>query len=71
MDCKVYNNSDYFSKPKTEEKMLLVCSNIDQVFYISLLMEEEPKRAFLIKNIILQILYQETPRIQNHYQFKN
>ena len=51
---KVYNNSDYFSKPKTEEKMLLVCSNIDQVFYISLLMEEEPKRAFLIKNIRLE-----------------
>ena len=34
--------------------MLLVCSNIDQVFYISLLMEEEPKRAFLIKNIRLE-----------------
>ena len=51
---KVYNKSDYFSKPKTEEKMLLVCSNIDQVFYISLLMEEEPKRAFLIKNIRLE-----------------
>jgi len=50
---KVYNNSDYFSKPKKEEKMLLVCSNIDQVFYFSLLMEEEPKRAFLIKNIKL------------------
>ena len=51
---KVYNNSDYFNNPKTEEKMLLVCSNIDQVFYISLLMEEEPKRAFLIKNIRLE-----------------
>ena len=50
---KIYNNSDYFSKPKTEEKILLVCSTIDQVFYFSLLMEEEPKRAFLIKNIKL------------------
>ena len=48
---KIYNNSDYFSKPKTEEKILLVCSTIDQVFYFSLLMEEEPKRAFLAKNI--------------------
>ena len=50
---KIYNNSDYFSKPKTEEKILLVCSTVDQVFYFSLLMEEEPKRAFLIKNIKL------------------
>ena len=50
---KIYNNSDYFSKPKTEEKILLVCSTIDQVFYFSLFMEEEPKRAFLIKNIKL------------------
>ncbi len=50
---KIYNNSDYFSKPKTEEKILLVCSTIDQLFYFSLLMEEEPKRAFLIKNIKL------------------
>ena len=50
---KIYNNSDYFSKPKKEEKILLVCSTIDQVFYFSLLMEEEPKRAFLIKNIKL------------------
>ena len=51
---KIYNNSDYFSKPKTEEKILLVCSTIDQVFYFSLLMEEEPKRAFLVKNIKLK-----------------
>lgn len=50
---KVYINSDYFSKPKEEKKILLVCSTIDQVFYFSLLMEEEPKRAFLIKNIKL------------------
>ena len=50
---RVYNNSDYFSKPKKEKKMLLICSNVDQVFYFSLWMEEEPKRAFLIKNIKL------------------
>ena len=50
---KIYNNSDYFSKPKTEEKILLVCSTIDQVFYFSLWMEKEPKRAFLVKNIKL------------------
>ena len=32
---------------------MLVCSNINEVFYFSLLMEEEPKKAFLIKNIKL------------------
>ena len=33
--------------------MLLICSNVDQVFYFSVWMEEEPKRAFLTKNIKL------------------
>ena len=33
--------------------MLLVCSNVDQVFYFSLWMEKDTKRAFLIKNIKL------------------
>ena len=47
---KIYANSDYYSQPKLEEKMLLVCSNLNEVFYFSLLMEQDPKRAFLIKN---------------------
>ena len=48
---KIYNKSDYYSKPIKEKKMLLICSNIDQVFYFALLMEQEPKRAFLVKNV--------------------
>ena len=52
---KIYRSSDYYSKPVYEEKMLLVCSNIDQFFYFSLFMEKEPKRAFLV----------------NHKKFKN
>ena len=32
-----YNNSDYFSKPTKDDKILLVCSNKDEVFYFSLL----------------------------------
>ena len=52
---KIYRSSDYYNKPAYEEKMLLVCSNIDQVFYFSLFMEKEPKRAFLA----------------NHKEFKN
>ena len=47
---KIYANSDYYSQPKLEEKMLLVCSNLNEVFYFSLLMEQDPKRAFLVKN---------------------
>ena len=45
---KIYRTSEYYNKPNYENKMLLVCSNIDQVFYFSILMEKEPKRAFLV-----------------------
>ena len=51
---KIYNNSDYFSKPTKDDKILLVCSNKDEVFYFSLLMEKEPKRVFLVKNLKLK-----------------
>ena len=48
---RIYIKSDYFNKPKFEDKTILVCKNIDQVFYLSLFMEQEPKRAFLTKNL--------------------
>ena len=48
---KIYNTSEYFTKPTIEKKMLLVCSNLNETFYFSLLMEQEPKRAFLVRNI--------------------
>ena len=48
---KIYIKSNYFNKPKFEDKTMLVCKNIDQVFYLSLFMEQEPKRAFLTKNL--------------------
>ena len=48
---RIYIKSDYFNKPKFEDKTMLVCKNINQVFYLSLLMEQEPKRAFLTKNL--------------------
>lgn len=48
---KIYIKSNYFNKPKFEDKTILVCKNIDQVFYLSLFMEQEPKRAFLTKNL--------------------
>ena len=48
---RIYIKSNYFNKPKFEDKTMLVCKNIDQVFYLSLLMEQEPKRAFLTKNL--------------------
>ena len=48
---RIYLKSDYFNKPKFEDKTMLVCKNIDQVFYLSLFMEQEPKRVFLTKNL--------------------
>ena len=48
---RIYIKSDYFNKPNFEDKTMLVCKNINQVFYLSLLMEQEPKRAFLTKNL--------------------
>ena len=47
---RIYIKSNYFNKPELEDKTMLVCKNIDQVFYLSLFMEQEPKRAFLTKN---------------------
>ena len=47
---KIYRVSNYFNKPVFEEKSLLVCKNIDQFFYIALLMEKEPRRAILTKH---------------------
>ena len=47
---KVYRYSDYYNKPDLEEKMLLVCNTDSDLFYFALLMEEEPKRAFLVEH---------------------
>ena len=47
---KIYRVSNYFNKPVFEEKSLLVCRNVDQIFYIALLMEKEPRRAILTKH---------------------
>ena len=43
---KIYRSSDYYSNPVYEEKMLLVCSNIDQFFYFSLFMEKNQRGPF-------------------------
>ena len=40
---KVYRNSNYYSNPELEEKMLLVCRTTNDFFYFALLMEQEPK----------------------------
>ena len=59
---KIYNTSEYFTKPTIEKKMLLVCSNLNETFYFSLLMEQEPKRAFLVKNIKLNSNQNSLPK---------
>ena len=45
---RVYIKSDYYSRPKVEKKMLLVCRTKYDVFYFSILMEERIKTASLI-----------------------
>ena len=50
---KIYRGSNYFNKPELEEKILLVCKDQNQIFYIALFMEEEPKRAILFKHIMI------------------
>jgi len=45
---RVYIRSDYYSQPKVEKKMLLVCKTKYEVFYFSILMEEKIKTASLI-----------------------
>ena len=47
---KVYRNSNYYSNPELEEKMLLACNTTNDLFYFALLMEQEPKRAFLVEH---------------------
>lgn len=45
---RVYIRSDYYSQPKVEKKILLVCKTKYEVFYFSILMEEKIKTASLI-----------------------
>ena len=48
---RVYRASDYFSRPKLEDRILLVCDTKDSIFYFSIIMEEKIKKAFLTDNI--------------------
>ena len=45
---RVYIKSDYYSRPKVEKKMLLVCRTKYEIFYFSILMEEKIKTASLV-----------------------
>ena len=63
---KVYRNSSYFNQPKFEEKMLLICKDDNQIFYFSILIDnqEDISRAYLtdhfkINNEILKFEKQE------------
>lgn len=63
---KVYRNSSYFNQPKFEEKMLLICKDENQIFYFSILIDnqEDISRAYLtdhfkINNEILKFEKQE------------
>jgi len=48
---RIYRASNYFSRPKLENRILLVCDTKDSIFYFSIIMEEKIKKAFLTDNI--------------------
>ena len=73
---RVYLRSDYYSLPKVEEKMLLVCKTKYEVFYFSILMEEKIKTASLIDHkSLLNVSYptllpQELAVLEDKDEFK-
>jgi hypothetical protein len=73
---RVYLRSDYYSQPKVEEKMLLVCKTKYEVFYFSILMEEKIKTASLIDHkSLLNVSYptllpQELAVLEDKDEFK-
>jgi len=48
---RVYRASEYYSTPKLENRILLVCNTYESIFYFSVIMEEEIKKAFLTDNV--------------------
>ena len=45
---RIYARSEYFSKPKVENRILLVCKTENEIFYFSIIMEDKIKSASLI-----------------------
>ena len=45
---RIYVRSEYFSKPKVEKRILLVCKTENEIFYFSIIMEDKIKSASLI-----------------------
>lgn len=46
---KIYQSSEYFSKPKINKKLLLVCKNANEIFYFTIILnnENDINRAYL------------------------
>ena len=46
---KIYQTSEYFSKPKINKKLLLVCKNANEIFYFTIILnnENDINRAYL------------------------
>ena len=46
---KIYQTSEYFSKPKIDQKLLLVCKNANEIFYFTIILnnENDINRAYL------------------------
>jgi ribosomal protein S17E len=50
---KIYKNSSYFNQPKYEERMLLICKDESQIFYFSVILnnQNDINRAYLTDQI--------------------
>ncbi|MBC8301973.1 MAG: hypothetical protein H8E55_40195 [Pelagibacterales bacterium] len=55
---RIYARSEYFSKPKVEKRILLVCKTENEIFYFSIIMEDKIKSASLIDHKYLSNIYQ-------------
>jgi len=45
---RIYLRSEYYSKPKVENRILLTCKTEEEIFYFSIIMEDKIKSASLI-----------------------
>ena len=55
---RIYARSEYFSKPKVEKRILLVCKTENEIFYFSIIMEDKIKSASLIDHKYLSNISQ-------------
>tara|TARA_Y100000768_G_scaffold260358_1_gene198217 strand:- start:387 stop:1247 length:861 start_codon:yes stop_codon:yes gene_type:complete len=61
---KIYQTSEYFSKPKINKKLLLVCKNTNEIFYFTIILnnENDINRAYLTNYKFIKTYTREFPK---------